>query len=108
LSAYRQTVPVGSTGRRVAAAIRANRLRLGWSTDRLATEVNRLGCPTGGNAIVKIEGFTRRVTVDELVAFAEALGVEPAQLLVALACEKCHGAPVPWSACLACGAEGPR
>ncbi len=25
-----------------------------------------------------------------------------------LPCEHCHGTPGPWTACLACGAEGPR
>ncbi len=103
MSAYRQTVPVGDTSRRVAAAIRANRLRLGWTTDRLAAEVNVLGCPIRQNAITKIEGGSRRITVDELAVFAAALGIEPVQLL---ACGHCHGTPAAGYACLACGAGG--
>lgn len=99
----RQTVPIGDTSRRAAAAIRANRLRLGWTTDRLASEANMLGCPIRQNAITKIEGGSRRITVDELAMFAAALGIEPVQLL---ACEHCHGTPAPWTACLACGADG--
>ena len=105
MSVSRQTVPVGDTSRRVAAAIRANHLRLGWTADRLAAEVNVLGCPIRQNAITKIEGGSRRITVDELAVFAAALDIEPAQLL---ACGHCHGTPGPWTACLACGAEGPR
>lgn len=106
MTGSRQTVPVGSVGRRVAASIRANRLRHGWSTEHLADEVNRLGCPTSGNAITKIEGGTRRITVDELVVFATALGVDPADMLIAANCGHCGGDPGPWKACLACGAKG--
>lgn len=98
----RRTTPVGDLGRTVAASIRARRLHLGLTTVRLAADVNELGCPIGAVGITKVEGGNRRLTVDELGVFATALGIEATALL---ACVRCHGAPAPWTACLACGAE---
>lgn len=101
----RRTIPVGETGRTVAASIRAHRRLLGWSAVRLAVEIDKLGCPIRNNGITKIERGTRRLSVDELAAFATALGIDPVQLFTVPTCDKCHGAPAPWTKCLACGAE---
>jgi transcriptional regulator with XRE-family HTH domain len=50
----------------------------------------------------------RAVTVDELVAIAAALAVEPSQLLVEPQCETCNGAPPPGFACIECGTAAKR
>lgn len=68
------------------------------------------GCPINRDAIVRIEGVyrefanhKRRVTVDELVAFAKVFGVEPASMLTAPECDTCNGAPPVGFTCQTCG-----
>src|SRR5439155_12423737 len=58
------------------------RRRKGWTQRQLADEMKRLNVPVGQSAIANIENSSRRVTVDEMMTFAVALGVSPAALLV--------------------------
>jgi hypothetical protein len=66
------------------------------------------GRPIPRSALSDVEVGLRRVDVDDLHALAQVLGVTVAQLLSPAGCEHCHGTPGPWTACLACGAEGAR
>lgn len=61
-----------AVGRRILDA----RSRRGWSQARLARRVS-----LDQSMIARIETGDRRVTVDDLVELAEALGVTPAALL---------------------------
>jgi transcriptional regulator with XRE-family HTH domain len=53
----------------------------GWSQQRLADELVTLGVKLDRAAIAKIEHQTRKVSIDEMVAFADALHVHPGRLL---------------------------
>jgi transcriptional regulator with XRE-family HTH domain len=75
-------VEIGPTGRQTAANIERLRVALGLSQRDLAARLTDLGRPTPGTALSKIERGERRVDVDDLVAFAVALGVSPATLLL--------------------------
>lgn len=99
---------VGPHGRTVAA--RAHRLRLvrRLSQAAVVTAMAQAGHPIPRSALSDIELGLRRLDVDDLHALAAALGVAPALLLDASACEHCHGAPQPMTACLGCGAKGAR
>jgi transcriptional regulator with XRE-family HTH domain len=52
------------------------------TTTQLASEVSDLGVPMTASTVTKIEKQGRRVTVDELVALAAALGVSPVTLML--------------------------
>jgi len=65
-----------------AQQLRATRDRKGWSQQRLADRLRELGEPIDRSVIAKIEGGNRPVSVDEAFAFAAALGVPAAALLV--------------------------
>ena len=52
------------------------------SQDELAAAVGRLGRPMTRQIIGKTEAGDRRIDVDDLVAFAVALGVTPGRLLL--------------------------
>lgn len=54
----------------------------GWTQKRLAEEMGRIGYPMDRATIAKIETGKRPLEVSELVAFAYALGVEPASLFM--------------------------
>ena len=69
----------------IGEAVRRLRHELGWSAQRLAEECARLGgqALTRGT-IAKIEsGVRKSITTDELVVLADALQVDPAELLAA-------------------------
>lgn len=95
--------------RQVGQNIRRHRKSLGLTAKDLADLV--CGVPMSEQGVSKIErGYTvtdRRtaVTVDQLVAFAAALGVTPGDLLSEPKCDKCMGAPPRGFACRECGAE---
>jgi len=57
----------------LASRIARERQRRGWSYEGTAARMTQAGCPIQGSAIYKIEKGSprRRVSVDELVAFAE-------------------------------------
>jgi hypothetical protein len=71
--------PMGAVGGRVASNLR--RLRKGISTYELQRRLTEIGWPIRANAITLIEAGRRRVDVDDLVALAVVLGVNPNQLL---------------------------
>lgn len=78
----------GTIGREesLARRIQYERERRGWSQSKLAEYVTEAGCPINQSAIWKIEVHKgmprRRITVDELMAFADVFGLSIADLLV--------------------------
>jgi transcriptional regulator with XRE-family HTH domain len=75
-------VEIDATGKQTAANIERLRSTLGISQRQLAARLTELGRPIPGTALSKIERGERRVDVDDLAAFAIALGVGPATLLL--------------------------
>jgi transcriptional regulator with XRE-family HTH domain len=66
----------------VASRVVEARKSRGWKQTDLAQELARLGYPKSRSTITKLEGGQyRNVTVDDLFAFAAALGVAPVHLL---------------------------
>jgi hypothetical protein len=71
----------------VAKRVAAERRRLGLGVDALAKLMTEAGCSMRGSAIARLEQGVedghpaRRVTVDELVAFARVFRVKPEDLL---------------------------
>jgi transcriptional regulator with XRE-family HTH domain len=61
----------------VAKRLKIEREARGWSYDRVAEEMETLGCPIRGSAIFKIENSNppRVVSVDELVALSQVFEV---------------------------------
>lgn len=74
-------VDVGPVGRRVGAAVRAQRSNKGMTLVDLSHELARLHQPINPNSLARLERGERRVDVDELVALAAALGMPAPQLL---------------------------
>jgi transcriptional regulator with XRE-family HTH domain len=66
----------------LAQRIAAERKSRGWTQDRLARAVTAMGSPMILSTVYKIENGTRRCTIDELVAFGRALGIDPGDLLL--------------------------
>ncbi|MFF4847962.1 helix-turn-helix domain-containing protein [Streptomyces sp. NPDC001194] len=60
----------------VAAHVRFERGLRGWSTAELARYVTEAGCPISQSAVWRIESGEprRKITVDELIAFAKVFG----------------------------------
>jgi len=78
----RRANDLGPTGRAVATNLARIRNSLGLSTNQLSHLLGDVGRPIAASAISKIEGGTRRVDSDDLVALAIALDVPPAALLL--------------------------
>ncbi len=74
--------PLGPTGRRVADNARRLRDGQGISVRALSERLGALGRPILPSGITKIEQGARRVDVDDLIALALALGVNPSALLL--------------------------
>ncbi|MFF0597865.1 helix-turn-helix domain-containing protein [Streptomyces antibioticus] len=97
--------------RAVGANIRRLRVAQGLSVTALASMLRGRGRPTHPAVLTRIEtgqhesGSLRAVTVDELVAIAEALGVAPVALLNGPNCETCMDMPPSGFSCKKCGAE---
>lgn len=72
---------IGPTGRRVAENLRRLRDARRITTMELAERVCAQGVPMSAFTVTRIEKLGRRVTVDELTALADALGVRTVQLL---------------------------
>lgn len=72
----------GAVGAAVAANVRRLRRRRDLSQQQLAELLDQLGRPLRASAVMKIESGDRRVDVDDLVAFAVALNVPLAALLL--------------------------
>jgi transcriptional regulator with XRE-family HTH domain len=92
---------------RVVANVRVLRKRRRWSAQRLVDEIALHGHVMSRATVANREtGRTGGVTVDDLVGFARAFGVEPAVLLAEqppVACQKCMDAPPSGFTCNACG-----
>ena len=65
----------------LARRIHDERTARGWKLEGLASRVTAAGCPMGLTTIHMIESGNRRITVDELVAFAEVFERDPGELL---------------------------
>jgi transcriptional regulator with XRE-family HTH domain len=70
----------------LARRIAYERDRRGWTYEGTAKRLTDVGCPIQGSAIYKIEKGKprRRISVDELVAFADVFDVGAADLLMPL------------------------
>jgi transcriptional regulator with XRE-family HTH domain len=68
--------------RRAAARIRRERARRGDSVRGLAALLAAAGAPVPDTAVAKIENGERRLTVDEVVAFAKVFGITTDELLL--------------------------
>ena len=78
----RRANELGPTGQVVAINVARLRVALGLSTYRLSELLTDIGRPIAASAISKIEGGTRRVDTDDLMALSVALDVPPAALLL--------------------------
>ncbi|HMH93697.1 MAG TPA: helix-turn-helix transcriptional regulator [Streptosporangiaceae bacterium] len=72
----------GPAARLVAANLRRIRQEQGLSYAELARRLAAIGHPVGDTALLKTEKGDRRASVDDLVAFAIALGTAPGRLLL--------------------------
>jgi transcriptional regulator with XRE-family HTH domain len=89
-------------GRRVREIRHARTLSQAALSDRL----RELGSPLGRTAVVHLEtGKRETVTVQEMLALAQALDVPPTALLADMSCSTCWGAPPTGFSCNACGAS---
>ena len=70
--------------RSLARRVAVERERRGWSYDGLASRMGQVGCAIQSSAIYKIEKSDppRRITVDELVGFAEVFAIPVQHLLM--------------------------
>ena len=68
--------PAPQTEREFAKAVTRERLRRGWSQDRLVEELaRRCGVEIHQTGITRIEAGTRRVRLDEAIALARVLDI---------------------------------
>lgn len=75
-------IEIGPTGERVAANVKELRLARRMKLDDLSQRLGELGRPILKSGLSKIESGDRRVDVDDLVALAIALEVNPNRLLL--------------------------
>lgn len=108
---------IGPAGRRVAVNLRQLRIARSMSLRNLSARLHELGHPLSTEALSKIENGAgvpeprnvRRVDVDDLLALAAALAVQPARLWAeSTKCDACFGTPPPGFICATCGSRGPR
>jgi transcriptional regulator with XRE-family HTH domain len=68
----------------LARRVAYERERRGWTYEGTARRMTDVGCSVQGSAIYKIEKGTprRRISVDELVAFADIFDVDTSDLLI--------------------------
>ncbi len=78
----KRRVQLGATGEQVRMNVRRLRERLGLSQSQLARLTAETSRSLAATAINEIENGARRVDVDDLVALAGALGVNPNALLM--------------------------
>lgn len=77
-----RAVEKGYTAEVVATNVRAVRERRRLTQLQLAARMAEVGRPMQASAVAKVESGDRRVDVDDLAAFAVALNVPPARLLL--------------------------
>ncbi len=76
-------MPIRMTpGEVFAEELYAHRSRRGWTQQELADRMADLGEPINRSGIARLENGERKVSLDEAVAFAIALGVPPYALVV--------------------------
>src|SRR2546423_344914 len=68
----------------VARRVSYERDRRGLNYEALARAMTEAGCPIRGTAIRRIEDGERKVTVDELIAFAEVFDTSIADMVLDL------------------------
>lgn len=78
----RRSIDAGPTGKTVATNIARFRGQRGLTLAGLAERMTEVGRPMSVSGISSMENMQRRVDVDDLVAFAAALNVSPAALLM--------------------------
>lgn len=66
----------------LADELRRTRERRGWTQQALAERLEAIDLPIDRSTIAKIEAGSRGVSVDEVLAFAVALGVAPMSLML--------------------------
>lgn len=67
----------------IASRVRALRKGRGWSAERLAKEMSKVGVPWERMVVTKLEtGRRKSITVEELLALAYVLDVAPVYLLL--------------------------
>ena len=74
----------GPSGNHVASNVRRLRTTLGWSTYEVSAMLKDAGRPIAASSITNIEAGRRHVDVDDLVALAVVLDVNPSALLFPL------------------------
>jgi transcriptional regulator with XRE-family HTH domain len=94
---------MAQTSRIVAANILAQRKSRGWTVRVMSEKLAQAGRPLLASGVTKIELGSRRVDVDDLVAFSAAFGVDPASMLARPGCATCNGAPPVGFTCNECG-----
>jgi transcriptional regulator with XRE-family HTH domain len=77
-----RAVEKGAIAAAVAENVEAVRKRRGLTQQQLASELARLGRPMQASAVAKVESGDRRVDADDLAAFAVALNVPVARLML--------------------------
>ncbi|NJP72511.1 helix-turn-helix transcriptional regulator [Streptomyces sp. C1-2] len=86
----RRAIEAGDTGKAVAANITRLRKRRELTTRQLSALLEANGRPIPASGITRMEKAERQVTVDELVALAAALRVNPSALLLPLDDDPAH------------------
>src|SRR6266511_1852291 len=76
-----QNIPPGVI---FARRVKEARKRRDWSQQTLADRLTELGYPMTRVVLTKLEAGKRQATLEDIFAFAVALGVAPVHLLVAL------------------------
>ena len=106
------TLSETAVSRTVGHNVRRLREVHGWTLETLAQKLSATERPISSSTLRVVErgthpaGSRRSVSVDELVALASALGVEPSRLLEQPNCETCLGAAPSGFTCNTCGATG--
>ena len=86
---------MGPTGKIVAANIARLREAYGISYNKLSNDLEDLENPIPTVGLRRIEARARRVTVDDLLALARALGVSPIRLLLGNSNQEPYASAVP-------------
>lgn len=76
-----RTLQLSPVGGHLANAVAELRYQRAWDQRTLAARITDCGRPMTASVLGKIEGGTRRVDVDDLVAIAAAFDVRPSRLL---------------------------
>jgi transcriptional regulator with XRE-family HTH domain len=82
MARVKRAIEIAASGERAAANLAEIRSSRHMSQAELADRMNELGRPMSAPVVSKTEKLDRRIDVDDLVAFAIALGVTPNRLLL--------------------------